>query len=133
VAVPLNERTRRLLDGTNFAVAATLNPDGGPQATVVWAKRDADDNVVFSTTRERQKGQNLARDPRLSIVIIDAQDGYNYAEIRGRAEIIDDPDNTLANELANKYMGEAMPGEGDWVHRIIVRVVPERVRGPAVG
>jgi PPOX class probable F420-dependent enzyme len=131
VAVTLSDQTRKLLDGRNLAVVATLNPGGQPQATVVWATRDADDNVVFSTTRERQKGINLARDPRLSIVVIDAQDEYNYAEIRGRAEIIDDPDNTLGNELAQHYLGEKMPPEGDWVHRIIVRVVPEKVTGPA--
>jgi PPOX class probable F420-dependent enzyme len=130
VAVTLSDRTRKLLDGRNFAVVATLNRDGQPQATVVWATRDADDNVIFSTTKERQKGRNLSRDPRASIVIIDANDEYEYAEIRGRAEIIDDPDNTLGNELAQKYLGENMPPEGDWVHRIIVRVVPERVRGP---
>lgn len=35
VAVTLNEATRKLLDGRNFATVATLNPDGGPHTSVV--------------------------------------------------------------------------------------------------
>ena len=31
-----NEETRRLLDVKNVATVATLNPDGGPQTSVVW-------------------------------------------------------------------------------------------------
>jgi PPOX class probable F420-dependent enzyme len=130
VAATLNDATRKLLDGTNFATVATLNPDGAPQSTVVWVTRDEDDAVIFSTTRERQKGRNLARDPRISIVVFDPADLYAYAEIRGRAELIDDPDNSLGNQLFHKYMDEDAPAEADWVHRIIVRVVPERVTGP---
>src|SRR4051794_38789610 len=42
VAVALDEVIRKLLDGKNFASVATLNPDGGPQASVVWILRDGD-------------------------------------------------------------------------------------------
>ncbi len=34
MAVVFDEMTRRLLDGKNFATVATINPDGGPQASV---------------------------------------------------------------------------------------------------
>ena len=34
MAVVLDETTRKLLDGKNFATVATVNPDGGPQASV---------------------------------------------------------------------------------------------------
>ncbi len=40
VAVVLDETTRKLLDGKNFATVATVNPDGGPQASVVWILRE---------------------------------------------------------------------------------------------
>jgi hypothetical protein len=49
VAVVLDEVTRKLLDGRAFATVATLNPDGGPQASVVWILRDGD-TVLFSPT-----------------------------------------------------------------------------------
>jgi pyridoxine/pyridoxamine 5'-phosphate oxidase len=63
VAVVFDEATRRLLDDRNFATVATLNPDGGPQTSVVWILREGD-TVVFSATAARQKARNLARDAR---------------------------------------------------------------------
>ena len=42
MAVVLDETTRELLDGKNFATVATVNPDGGPQASVVWILRDGE-------------------------------------------------------------------------------------------
>ena len=47
MAVALDEVTRKLLDGRNFASVATLNPDGGPQASVVWILRDGDTVLVL--------------------------------------------------------------------------------------
>ena len=42
VAMVLDDTTRELLDGKNFATVATVNPDGGPQASVVWILRDGE-------------------------------------------------------------------------------------------
>jgi PPOX class probable F420-dependent enzyme len=81
VAVHLNEATRRLLDGKNFASLATLNRDGSPHSSVVWVLRDGD-VLLFSTTATKQKARNLARDPRVSVSIFDRQNPYNSAEIR---------------------------------------------------
>ena len=59
MAITFDEATRRILDGKNFAAVATLNPDGGPQNSVVWYERD-EDTILFSTTTNRQKARNLA-------------------------------------------------------------------------
>jgi hypothetical protein len=40
MAAAFDEATRELLDGRNFATVATLNPDGGPQTSVVWIVRE---------------------------------------------------------------------------------------------
>jgi PPOX class probable F420-dependent enzyme len=127
-ALVLNEATRRILDAKSFATVATLNPDGGPQTSVVWVKRDGD-TVLFTTTAGRQKGRNLARDPRVSLTIIDAEDPYRYVEIRGTVELVPDPGNTLGTELSRLYTGEDPPAEPDSVKRFIVRVIPEKVTG----
>lgn len=50
MATALDEGTRRILDGKNFATVSTLNPDGVPQTSVVWVKREGD-AVLFSTGR----------------------------------------------------------------------------------
>jgi PPOX class probable F420-dependent enzyme len=116
----LPELARELADGVNFATVATVQPDGGPQATTVWVKRDGDD-LLFSTIRGRRKTANLEADPRISVLITDAASPYRYAEIRGRVEITGDPAAALIDELAYKYTGQAFdapPGQA----RVVVRV-----------
>jgi PPOX class probable F420-dependent enzyme len=126
VAVTFNEATRRLLDGKNFATVATLNPDGGPHSAVVWITRDGD-TVLFSTTTGRQKARNLARDPRISVSVFDLENPYDSVEIRGTAELVEDPGKTLPSKLSHKYLGEDPPAESDEETRLIVRVVPEKI------
>ena len=124
--VQLDDDARRLVDGKNFAVVATLLPKGAPQTSVVWVKRDGD-AVLFTTTSHRQKSRNIARDARVSITVIDADNPYHSVEIRGTAELIPDPEKRLSFELSHKYLGVDPPGESGEEQRYIVRVVPERV------
>ncbi len=123
--VPLPERARALFDGPHHVIVATIDPDGRPQSSLVWAKPDGDD-VLFSTIRGRRKHANLVRDGRISALVFDPADPYVYAEVRGSAVIIDDPAAELINELALKYTGEPF-GERPGERRVIVRVTPQRV------
>jgi len=121
----LPERARELIDGRNFATVATIQPDGGPQTSVVWVKRDGDD-ILFSTIKSRRKYANLVADPRISVLVTEAGDAYRYAEIRGHVVMTDDPRADLIDELAHKYTGSAFdlpPGQ----QRVVVRVVPAHV------
>jgi PPOX class probable F420-dependent enzyme len=131
IEMVFDETTRRLLDGKNFATVATLNADGGPQTSVVWVKREGD-TLLFTTTRQRQKGRNLARDPRISVSIYDHDDPYTTVEIRGSAQLIEDEHNTLGTELSQRYLGEDPPADPAGTDRVIVRVVPEKVTGLSV-
>ena len=126
MAIVLDEVTRKLLDGRNFATVATLNPDGGPQASVVWILRDGD-TVLFSATADRRKVRNLARDPRISLTVFDTANPYQSVEIRGTAELTEDAGKWLPRELSQKYLGENPRPEPDEVQRLIVRVTPQRV------
>jgi len=101
-----NEETRRLLDGRNVATVATLNPDGGPQTTAIWIVRDGD-FVLFSTTAGRQKARNLARDPRVSLTVFDAENPYQSVDIRGTAELIEDRDSRCSARSGRSTSGRA--------------------------
>ena len=79
----LSEAARALLDGRNYAVLATVNPDGSPQTSVMWVGRDGSD-VLFSTVEGRRKHRNMVRNPRVSVSVIDSADPENYVELRGR-------------------------------------------------
>jgi len=124
----MDDRTRQLVDGKNFAVVATLNPDGSPQTSVIWVGLDGD-AVVFSARADRKKTRNLRRDPRVSVTVIDSDNPYQTVELRGTAEVIDDPERSLSFQLSHKYVGEDPPPEPPEVRRVIVRIVPEKVIG----
>jgi PPOX class probable F420-dependent enzyme len=126
--VPFADSVRALLDGKNFASVATLGPDGAPQNSVVWIKRDGD-TVLFSSTDGRQKVRNLRRDPRISLSVFDLADPYTSVEIRGTAEILPDGDKRLPYELSHKYLGIDPPAEKDDEVRVIIRIVPRRIVG----
>jgi PPOX class probable F420-dependent enzyme len=126
VAVVLDDVTRELLDGKNFATVATLNPDGGPQASVVWILRDGD-TVLFSAISTRRKVLNLVRDSRISLTVFDTANPYRSVEIRGTAELTGDPGKSLPRALSQKYLGQDPPPEPDELTRVIVRVIPQKV------
>ncbi len=122
----LTELARRLLDEPTFVVVTTLNPDGGPQSSVVWIKRDGDD-VIFSTLRDRQKGRNLARDPRVSVCFYDPAKPILYVEIRGTVEMTEEGGRELIDELSHKYTGHGYPVEPPEHVRVVCRVKATRV------
>ncbi|MEU1039292.1 PPOX class F420-dependent oxidoreductase [Streptomyces sp. NPDC005907] len=126
--VSFSDSVRALLDGKNFAAVATLGPDGAPQNSVVWIKREGD-TVLFSSTARRQKVRNLMRDARISLSVFDLANPYTSVEIRGTAEILPDERKRLPHELSHKYLGIDPPGEKDDEVRVIIRVVPEKVVG----
>ncbi|MFJ3301620.1 PPOX class F420-dependent oxidoreductase [Streptomyces sp. NPDC086549] len=124
--VSLDDSVRTLLDGRNFASVATLGPDGAPQNSVVWIKREGD-TVLFSSVGNRQKVRNLRRDPRISLSVFDLANPYASAEIRGTAEILPDEGKRLPHELSHKYLGIDPPAEKDDEVRVIIRIVPRKV------
>lgn len=105
----LNDKVRTLFDGKNFAVLSTLEPDGTPHSTVVWAKRDGD-HILFALPKSRRKTANLNQDPRATVVIFDAANPYESAQVQGTASIEDDPNGTLIDDLSHKYTGGPYPG-----------------------
>jgi PPOX class probable F420-dependent enzyme len=123
--ITLNDVARDVLDGPHIAAIATSNADGRPQSSLIFVKRDGD-TVVFSTIKGRLKTRNMARDPRVSLLVVDK--GQNrYLEIRGRVEITDDPEKRLLYEMYDRYMdGIAPPPEPD-ADRLIVRITAQKV------
>ncbi|WP_188195380.1 PPOX class F420-dependent oxidoreductase [Nonomuraea sp. SYSU D8015] len=121
----LPEEARKLLDAPNFATVTSLNPDGGPQSTVVWVRTDGDD-VIFSTAKGRRKPRNFERDPRASLLVIDPDDPYRYVEVRGHVTMTPDPEGALIEELSQKYRGQSWEDKPG-TERLIVRIRPDRV------
>ena len=130
----LSDAARKIIDAPNPAVLATVNPDGSPQTSVVWVRRDGNDLLV-SSAAGRRKDKNLARDPRVSMTVYDQADPLQYVEVRGLASVSEDAGRQLAVSLAEEYEG---PGAGQEylelppdVIRIVIRITPQRVLGSA--
>ena len=106
----LTDLARELLDGRNFASIATTNADGSPQQTIVWVG-EREGRVVFSTVRGRVKERNLSRDPRISVLVLDAEDPYRFVTLLGTARLEDEGADDLIREMCRAYTGE------EWVER----------------
>lgn len=128
----LSDELKSLLDTPVFITVATVQPDGSPQLSPVWVKRDGDD-VLFSTTVGRRKEKNLRRDPRVTVLVQPFDAPYTYAEIRGTAEITTEGGPELIDELSVKYTGkkyaEFNPASVNDDRRVVVRVSARKVVG----
>ncbi|MFF0224850.1 PPOX class F420-dependent oxidoreductase [Streptomyces sp. NPDC004629] len=132
MSAALSDRLKALLDTPVFIVFGTIQPDGSPQLSPVWVKRDGD-QILISTTADRRKKLNLDRDPRVSVVVQDPDSPYEYAEIRGVAELTTEGGQELIDELSLKYTGkkyaEFNPASAQDAERVVVRITPRRVAG----
>jgi hypothetical protein len=118
-----------LLDKKGFGHVATVGPDGEPHSSPVWYDFDGQ-RILFSQTKGRQKYKNLKRDPRVSISIHDPDDPYRYLEVRGLAEIVDDPEFEFIDSMAKKYLGkDEYPWRQPNERRVVVKVTPEHIPG----
>lgn len=123
----LGDKASMLFDGANFAVLSTLEPNGKPHSTVVWVKRDGDD-LLFALPRSRRKTANLYRDPRATVVVFDAANPYDSAQVQGTARLEDDPDAVLVDELSHKYLDGPYPGfAGPNARWVVARVTADKV------
>jgi hypothetical protein len=116
-----------LLDKAGFLHLASLGEGGEPQVHPVWYDWDGT-HLLVSSTKPRQKTKNMHRDGRVAGTILDPDNAYRYAEIRGTVESIeDDPTGTLIHRLAKKYLDQdRYPWEDDNSARVIVRIRPEK-------
>ncbi|KOV95082.1 PPOX class F420-dependent oxidoreductase [Streptomyces sp. NRRL B-3648] len=128
----LSDRLKSVLDGKVFIIVGTVQPDGSPQLSPVWVIRDGDD-ILFSTTVDRRKYLNLDRDPRVAVAVLNPDEPYEYAEIRGTAEVTTDGGPELIDRLSRKYTGKDYadfnPASAQDAQRVVVRIRPRKVVG----
>jgi len=116
-----------LLAAPNHAVLSSHNPDGSILSTVVWIDY-ADGVLAVNSAVGRQWPTNLDRDPRVTIVVLDQQNPYHFAEIRGTVSGSTDGALEHIHALAHKYINRDYPwlGEGETRKKFVV--TPQKVR-----
>ncbi len=119
---------RKLLRDPNYAVISTLNRDGSIHSTVIWISAE-DDSVAVNSAVGRKWPTNLERDPRVTVLIYESGNPYDYVEIRGTATATREGANEHIDALAKKYLGvDRYPGYKPGEERIKFVIRPEHVR-----
>ncbi len=128
--MPLDEDVTRLAKGKNLATVVTLMPNGQPQALLTWVDAD-DEHVLVNTEPQRQRARNVARDPRIT-VLIHGEDPYDWAEVRGHVvqTVTGDEARRHIDELARKYTGQDYAAPVGPNGRVILKIAADKVNTP---
>ncbi len=121
----------RLVARPNYAHIATLMPDGAPHSVPVWIDIEGD-NLVILTGPGSRKARNLERDPRLAISIIDVDQPYASALIRGQVVEFLEGDRAweIIDRIFRKYTGHPYPLR---TGRIILLIKPDHAQAVTFG
>lgn len=127
----LDDDVLRLAKGKNLATVATLMPDGQPQALLTWVDTDGE-HVLVNTEPVRQRAKNLARDPRITVLIHSADNAWDWAEVRGTVveTVGGQPARDHIDELSRKYVGTDYQQPIGPQGRIILKIRPTKVNTP---
>jgi PPOX class probable F420-dependent enzyme len=123
-----DENIVRLFEGRNFAFLATVKKDGSPQVTPTWIDRD-NDTILINTAKGRVKQENVSRDPRVSISLVDDRNPYSMVTITGKViEQTTEGADEHIDKLARRYLNaDRYPNHSADVKRVILKIKPERI------
>ncbi|MGI0005791.1 MAG: PPOX class F420-dependent oxidoreductase [Nitrososphaera sp.] len=118
-----------LLHDKNFVFVATIMEDGSPQITPTWVDVEQDGTVLVNTAMGRVKQKNVTRDPRIAVSVIDKNNPYHMASIRGKVvEQTRQGADEHIDKMAKKYLGmDRYPGRSPGEERVILKIKPEKV------
>lgn len=135
---PIPESHLDLVTRPIHGVLTTLMPNGQPQSSLVWCDYDGE-CICVNTTQERQKGRNMLRNPKVSLLVVDPEDTGRYLEIRGEAELITEGATEHLDKVTRKYTRH--PQYYGYIHpleqrkretRIICRVHAKKITRDAI-
>jgi PPOX class probable F420-dependent enzyme len=129
---------RDLLSRPLTVALSTRMPGRRAQTQPVWRSVDGND-VLVNTTRQRQKGRNLATDPRATVLALDPEDSSRWIEIRGDVDLIEDGALDHLDLLTRQYTrhqhyyGGVYPAaQAGYETRVIARIHPRRITCDAI-
>jgi PPOX class probable F420-dependent enzyme len=119
-----------ILENALLAMVSTISRSDGLISTNPVGF-DWDGNYVrISTLKSRRKYRNLVSNPQITFCAVDPAMGTRYIEIRGCAEMSDDPEKGLAKKIAGDAWTPEMDGPG--AERVIIKIVPTKVSTPTL-
>jgi PPOX class probable F420-dependent enzyme len=121
----LTEGDIALLNEPYLAHLAVIDSDGAPHVTPVWVDTDGE-HILINTAKGRKKYNNIVRDPRVAVSVVDKKDDWRTLWVKGTAELVEDGADAHIDKLSKKYIGKdtypfRQPGE----ERVIIQITPE--------
>jgi PPOX class probable F420-dependent enzyme len=94
-------------------------PDGAPHSIPVWAILE-NGRIAFFTRSGSRKARNIARDPRVALSVVDGENPYRNAQLRGRVvETVEgEPALEIIDRISHYYTGEPFPMRSGTVYWI---------------
>ncbi len=124
-----NEQLKRFLTEKHLLNLATFTPDGFPHVTPVWFDVEGN-SFLISTTKERKKARNLAKNNHAGFSIAPVDLPYKAVVGYGTVEMAPDPKGVLIKKLCHKYLSPEKADKyiatlmSDVSTRIIVKLTP---------
>lgn len=121
-----------ILESARLAMVSTIrHKDGLISTNPVGFDWDGE-YVRISTLKSRVKYRNLVANPLITFCALDPVMPTRYIEIRGRAEISEDPTAALARKLGGQEGGTKFDLDAPGAERVIVKIVAEQVSTPTL-
>ena len=126
--IRLSDELLALLRQPSTCYIATLMADGSPQVTQTWVDTDGE-HVIINTVQGYVKLKNIARDPRVAVVISDPHNPTRYFQVRGQVvNVTTEGATDHIEKLAQKYTGGPYRWFGGREQvRVMIVIAPEKV------
>lgn len=127
--IALPQSVKKILEDKAYGHVVTLNPNGTPQATMVWTDVEGDE-VLFNTAEDRVKPKNLRRDPRIVVSVQDRNGPQSHMVFYGKATVTEVGADAHIDKLAKRFLGaDKYPFRRPGEKRVIVRIKVDRIGG----
>ena len=135
----LSDKAREFISENHQAVLTTFRANGAAQMSIVTVGVYGD-GAGFTTTEDRAKLHNLARNPRCSL-LVSKSDWWGYLVLEGHARVLrrgDADDGELQDALRGIYRAASGQEHPDWEEydaamvadrRAAIVVIPDHVYG----
>jgi PPOX class probable F420-dependent enzyme len=127
------EERRQFVRDHRTCVFGYGRQDHGPAMTIVYYVMDGDD-LLISTMAGRSKPKAVARDPRVSVCVLDENWPVTYLQVYGTAVLDTDPEHgaDMLRRVVELMSGQPVPAErlpqirqlAQDEQRVVIRVTP---------
>jgi PPOX class probable F420-dependent enzyme len=130
----VSEQQAIFLRDRQVGILGTGRRDGSPQLSMITYLYDGE-HILISVTKDRAKYANVARNPRVSLLV---PDGRQQVIVYGTAEILEGRERDRAIIAIREHQGDPLPDGYDLdrfserldeLGRVVLRITPAKVLG----